>query len=85
MSHAARTSSVSSELEQLPRVRSGEAPESCESYAVPSASAFSKIVGFDVMPVSESRSMRRASSPLRSSRAIDEVEPDGLAGIVKLL
>ena len=54
MSHAARTSSVSMSSNNSHALSSGDAPASCASYASPSASAFSKIVGFEVIPVSAS-------------------------------
>ena len=66
MSHAARTSSVSTSSNISHAVQLPAASLSCASYAVPCASAFSKIVGFDVIPVSASPGMRSASSPLCS-------------------
>ena len=63
-SHAERTSSVSIASKVSPGVcpAPSSAP-SCSSYAEPSDSAFSKIVGLEVIPVRASSRIRRARSP----------------------
>ena len=55
------------------------ASRSCSSYQSPSASAFWKIVGFDVTPTTASSAIRRASSPVssisRESESIQTLTP----------
>src|SRR5580704_8444339 len=65
MSHAVRTSSASitSKIAFGSVTPSADSAESWSSYAAPSASAFSKIVGLVVSPVTASSRVRRASSP----------------------
>ena len=60
---ALATALLAEATKKTPTERSAGALRSCASYAVPSASAFSKIVGFDVIPVRLSFLMRRSSCP----------------------
>ena len=56
---------------------------SCSSYQSPSASAFWKIVGFEVTPTTASSSISRASSPVssisRESESIQTLTPCALS------